>query len=169
MITKKLKNESALFFGRLDEQTGIRTYIDAFALLQKKFPKFSFCIVGEGELQNKVPKNAIYKGFQNNPEMYFNEFHFAFISRYLSMLEAFAAKRLVFAVYDNPVKEDYLRLAPFSNWMIISDNAKDLSERVEYYLHHPKEENLMIEKAYNWVTKQTWQKMADNYIRLWKI
>ncbi len=159
---------SALFFGRLDAQTGILTYNKAFKLLRKKYPKFEFLIVGDGPDKNLLDKKAKAIGFQKNPEKYFKNYRFAFVSRYLSILEAMAAKRLVFAVYDNPIKEDYLRMAPFAKFIFIKNDAKRLANQVEKIINNPKLEREMIESAYEWVKKQTWEEMTKIYTTLWE-
>ena len=42
-ISNKIKNEnSAIFIGRLDEQTGILTYTKAIEIIRKKIPNFDF-------------------------------------------------------------------------------------------------------------------------------
>jgi glycosyltransferase involved in cell wall biosynthesis len=167
--TREIKNQSALFFGRLDDQTGILTYIKAFEILRKKYPHFNLLVVGDGKYRTNSNKNIDFVGFQVNPEKYFGQYRFAFISRYLSILEAFAAKRLVFAVYDNPVKKDYLRMAPYREWIIIVNDEKEIAEKVTYYIDHPADEKELVERAYKWVQQQTWEKMTNTYLKLWEI
>jgi glycosyltransferase involved in cell wall biosynthesis len=164
----KVKKESAVFVGRLDDQTGILTYVKAVELVQKKFPQFSLVAVGDGEYKKQIAKKVTVMGFQKNPETYLNNAHFAFVSRYLAILEAFVSKRLVFAVYDNPVKEDYLKMAPFAKYMIIAKTAEELGQKIIYYLQHPEKEQKRIEQGFEWGKQQTWEKMADLYITLWK-
>lgn len=162
------KKNSALFFGRLDEQTGIQMYAKAVAHIKKKIPDFNFLIIGEGKYKKSLAKKFTGRGFQRNPEKYFATYHFAFVSGYLSILEAFSAKRLVFAVYDNPLKEDYLRMAPFAKWIVIAGDEKELAGKIMYYLKHPDEEKELINKAAEWAKKQTWEKMIAHYLLLWK-
>lgn len=163
-----LSQPSAVFIGRLDDQTGILTYNEAFKILRKKYPKFEFLVVGEGSYKNLINKAAKVIGFQKDPEKYFQSYRFAFISRYLSILEAMAGKRLVFAVYDNPVKEDYLKMAPFAEFIIIEDKAENLVYQVEKIINNPKIEQEMVEKAFEWVKNQTWEEMTKIYIKLWE-
>ncbi len=164
----KIKNEnSAVFIGRLDEQTGIKTYADAVKLIRKKISDFEFKIIGDGKFRKELEKNFEVLGFQSRPEKYFSKYNFAFVSRYLSILEAMAAGRLVFAVYDNPLKEDYLRMAPFSRFINIFGLESELAESVFYFLKHPKEKNEMINNAYAWVKKYTWDEVTDMYLKLW--
>lgn len=164
----KYKEESAVFIGRLDEQTGFLTYLQAFEEIKKKFPKFHFAVVGNGKYRDKLSDEIEFLGWQKKSEQYLKQYHFAFVSRYLSILEAFAAKKLVFAVYDNPVKEDYLRITPFADWIIIEKDPKKLAEKVMYYLKYPNEEQKIVGKEYSWVKTQTWTDIVLIYIKLWK-
>lgn len=43
-----------------------------------------------------------------------------------------------------------------------------LAEKVEYFLKHPEEEKLLVERGYNWAKEQTWEKVVDLYLGLWK-
>lgn len=166
----KIKNEnSALFIGRLDEQTGIKTYIKAVKLIRKKIPNFKLEIIGDGKFRKEIGKDFKVLGLQENSEKYFQNYNFAFVSRYLSVLEAMAAKKLVFAVYDNPLKEDYLRMTPFSKYITISGSSSELVSKISYYLDNVKAKELMIAEAYAWVKKHTWEEMMNIYLRLWKV
>ena len=158
---------SAVFIGRLDEQTGILTYIQAVDIIRKKILNFDFLIVGDGKYKNKINKKNRTLKAVGNAAKYFQDYEYAFVSRYLSILEAISAKRLVFAVYDNPIKEDYLRLAPFSKQIVIFNSPSELSSKLLYYRNHPKAKEKMIEKGYLWVQKQTWEKMVKTYLKLW--
>jgi|SRR6185369_66631 len=166
----KIKDsKSALFFGRLDEQTGIMQYMKAIEIIKNKFPQFNFLVIGDGKYKKNIEKKTKVLGFQKDPERYFAQYRFAFVSRYLSILEAFAAKRLVFAVYDNPVKEDYLNMSPFASFIIIENDPQMLVQRVQECINNPSLEKKMIDEAYHWVQKQTWEKMTKLYLTLWKI
>jgi len=166
----KIKDQNgAVFIGRLDEQTGILTYVQAVELLRKQVPNFEFLVIGDGKLKNRInKKNKILNAVSNASE-YFQNYNFAFVSRYLSILEAMAAKRLVFAVYDNPIKKDYLKMAPFSESIIISCSASELVEKILFYLDNFEAKEKMIGKSFAWVSKQTWEEMAGIYLKLWSV
>ncbi|MBI2613661.1 MAG: glycosyltransferase family 4 protein [Candidatus Levybacteria bacterium] len=168
--SEKLKMEngnSAIFIGRLDEQTGILTYVNAVKLIRKKIPNFKFEIIGDGKYRKEIEKYFKVLGFQKKTEKYFLDYNFAFVSRYLSILEAMAARRLVFASYDNPLKEDYLRMASFSKYIVIFNSPSELISKVLFYLKNPDKKEKLVESAYEWVKKQTWEKMANIYLKLW--
>lgn len=160
---------SALFYGRLDEQTGILDYVEAVQLVKRKLSSFELLVIGEGKYKELIKNKVKLFKFQNKPEILLKNHHYAFLSRYLSMLEAMIAHRLVFAVYDNPIKEDYLKLSPFADLIIICRGSNDLSSKITYYLSNPTKEHEIVEKAYEWAKKQTWEKVVDDYKRLWNI
>ncbi len=158
---------SAVFIGRLDEHTGILDYAKAVQEIQKIKPKFEFKILGEGPYINKLEKFKPI-GFKNEPMEYLIKYNFAFVSRYLSILEAFASKRLVFALYDNPVKKDYLEMTPFIKFIITSDSPNKLARKVVYFQNNPNQANKFIDNAYKWVKDQTWENVTDTYLKLWR-
>ncbi len=164
----KVKEKSSVFIGRLDEQTGILTYIEAIKLIRKKIPDFKFVVAGDGKYRKEVEKYTKVLGFKKNPERYFTKYHFAFVSRYLTILEALASRRLVFAIYNNPLKKDYLIHAPFANFIVVVENPRLLAKSVVYYLSHPQEEKEKVEKGYAWVKKQAWDNVTSLYLSLWK-
>ena len=53
-----VRKDSALFFGRLDEQTGVLAYVKAFEILKKKLPKFELLVIGDGEYKKKIEKKV---------------------------------------------------------------------------------------------------------------
>lgn len=99
---------------------------------------------------------------------YIDRSRFVFTAGYLSILEAMVRKRLVFAVYDNPLKEDYLKMSPLADKIVITGSANELLRKVNYYLQHPEKEKALVEKAYQWAKKQTWSQVADLYEKLWQ-
>lgn len=164
-----IKNKhSALFIGRLDEQTGIKTYVEAVKIIRKKIPDFEFEIIGDGKLRKSIEKDFKVLGSKKNPERYLEKYNFAFVSRYLSIFEAMAAKKLVFAVYDNPLKEDYLKMSPFSKFIVISNSSSELVAKLYFYLDDLGKKDKIVESAYNWIKKNSWNHVVDIYLKLWE-
>lgn len=165
----KIKNEkSAVSVGRLDEQTGFLTYLEAVKKIREKFPDFKFTVFGDGKLRSKMSKDIDFKGFVENPEKELPKFNFIFTSRYLSILEAMAARRLVVAVYDNPLKEDYLKMSPFVKYIIIANSADEIAKNVFYFSNNPQKEKKLIDEAFEWTKEQSWGNLSNIYIRLWR-
>ncbi|MDP2637841.1 MAG: glycosyltransferase family 4 protein [Candidatus Levybacteria bacterium] len=165
----RISEMSAVFIGRLDEQTGIKTYVEAVKLIRNKIPDFKFEVVGDGRLSQEINKYFRVLGFKDNPEKFLLKHNFAFVSRYLSILEAMAAKKLVFAVFDNPIKEDYLKLSPFAKHIIISRSAKEISEKVLFYLKNFSDKDRKVKEAFKFAKNQSWGNVVDIYQKLWGI
>ncbi|KKQ96753.1 MAG: hypothetical protein A3C27_03780 [Candidatus Levybacteria bacterium RIFCSPHIGHO2_02_FULL_39_36] len=166
---KPIKTASALFFGRLDEQTSILDYCKAVVQIRKLHPKFDFAVAGEGKFYSKAKETGRMLGFVKNPENLLTKYRFAFVSRYLSILEALAAKRMVLALYDNPVKRDYLEMAPFKKYINIVNDYRDLASKVQLYYSNKKNAQSKLDKGHSWASKQTWGKVTDTYLKLWEI
>lgn len=162
------KNKSALFWGRLDEQTSILEYCKAVKILKEKYPDFFFRVIGNGRQRKEVEKYVSVEGFKLSAEKELPKYRFAFVSRYLSTLEAMAAKRLVFVLYDNPVKRDCFAIGPFAKRVVLAGSATELVSQAEYYLSNPKEEKKIINEAFEWVNKQSWDRLIVKYLSLWE-
>jgi len=168
-VSSETKRNSAVFIGRLDEQTGILTYVKAVKAIRKKIPNFDFLIIGGGYLKSKIGRGMKISDPLTDASDYFLNYNFAFVSGYLSMMEAMAARRLVFAVYEDPLKEDYLKMAPFSKYIVIFNSSSELVFKISYYLDNSKKKEELIEKAYRWVKKRTWKEMISIYLKLWGV
>lgn len=153
----------ALFMSRLDEQTGILTYIDAI----KGIKDFKLLVLGDGVYRKYAEKYSEVRGFVKDTSGYLQEARFSFSSRYLALLESFASKKLVFAVYDTQIKKDYLVMTSFKEWIVIEKSPDRLKEKIKYYQKNPDKAEKMVNEAYEWVKDKTWEKMAENYLELW--
>jgi len=160
---KTLKN--AIFIGRLDEQTSFKVYWKVYREISK-LRDFQMFVLGDGKYRRLVT-NQNCSGFVDNVGDYLNQSRYAFVSRYLSILEAFAYRRIVFAISDNPIKKDYLEMTPFKNFLVICQNVDELKEKVLYYIDHPYEEDKLVNAAYQWVQDETWEKVVSLYLKMW--
>lgn len=161
-------DKSAVFFGRLDNTTGIKEYYNAYLRLTKKYKDFKFTVIGNGDFPSKMRKLSI-SPFKSNIKEEIMSNRFVFVSGYLSMIEAMIQKRLVFALYNNPLKKDYLLNSPFSKYAEVCSSSGEIADRVEFYLQNPKIESEKTRAAYEWASKQTWEKLLSVYLKLWKI
>ena len=60
-------------------------------------------------------------------------------------------------------------MTPYKDWIVISKNAKGLADNIEYFSKHKKEANRLVEKAHKWAQGQTWEKMTNDYLKLWEM
>ncbi len=157
------KERSVTYVGRFDKNTGFEVFLKAFDYLKD----FSFIVVGDGKFRNEIKKQVEVHEFTNQTDSYRQETHFAFASGFLSIMEAMANKRLVFSVNETPIRNDYLKMSPFAEFIVIEKDPKKLAEKVEYYLKNKDKEKELVDKAYDWVKNQTWDKVTDLYIKLW--
>lgn len=167
----KIQNHNSifkiLFVGRLEKDTGVPIYLNTLEILKSGGIDFEFEACGDGNLRQKVEKFGKVHGFVENLSFYIQKANIVFASSYLSIFEAMVNKRLVFAIYDNPLKEDYLRLAPFSQFIVIEADPQRVADRIEYLLQRPEEATPIIEKGYKWVKDQSWENIVNVYLKLW--
>jgi glycosyltransferase involved in cell wall biosynthesis len=162
------KKNSAIFIGRLDEHTGIDVYAQAVSLIRKKIPDFTLTVYGDGPYKEIIKgEGIILKGENPSADTEIPKYEYAFVSRYLAMLEAMAAKRLVIALYDNPVKKDYLLMTPYKDWIVRSDNANNIASII-LNQSNSYSKKFMVSKSYDWIINQSWNSLAEEYIVLWQ-
>jgi glycosyltransferase involved in cell wall biosynthesis len=171
------QKNSGVFVGRLESDTGIMTYINALKILKINYGiNLEVDVCGDGSLrenieatikENKLSVKLL--GFVDNLLGYMRKNRFAFVSGYLTILEAMINKNLVFAVYENELKKDYLTLMPNSErTMVIVGSPEELAEKIAHYSKNPEKANEKINNAYKFAKEKTWEKVADTYIQLWR-
>jgi len=168
-----LKKTSSIFIGRLGKDTGIMDYLKAIKLLAKPIP---LTVYGDGPQRGLAEKYAkkhnlpvIFKDFVLNASQYLKNYQFAFVSRYLAILEAMQTKRLVFAHYNNAIKKDYLTCHPQAKNMFIFNKSEVLATHLQKIINNSKITQNKINNAYQWAKTQTWNNLANQYLKLWGI
>lgn len=171
----KGKRNHIVFVGRLEEETGIRTYLKALKILKDNKQNFTLTALGDGSLMSfcktytqKNNLNITYKGFVKDVMPHIHDSSIVFTSRYLGIMEALSAKKTIFSVYNNKIMKDVLYLTPYSKWINIAKNEEQLSKQILTSLKNSSSTKKSTEEGYNWVKDQTWQKMTNTYINLWK-
>ena len=168
---------SAVFVGRLTEDTSINEYIDALRTLQEQYGiKLPLHVCGDGPLRCKIEdfakKNNLQiflHGFVKNPERYVFSCRFAFVSGYLSILEAMSLKKPVFSIYRNNLKKDYLYSIPNAqNIMFLANSSKQLAQKINSVVTCPDVANQLVENAYVFANEHTWEKVAQIYQKLYE-
>ncbi|WP_338029962.1 glycosyltransferase family 4 protein [Geothrix terrae] len=166
---------SLVFLGRLAEDTGVRQCLEASALLQRQGLGFPLTLCGDGPLRAELEARAAGLGLQakflgwvREPARELAHAKLVFTSGYLAILEAMAQGKVVCATYDNPLKEDYLRLFPEAeSRMVVAGDAESLATRMAGLLADPGRLQIMGEDARAWALTQTWDRVADLYEDLW--
>lgn len=168
---------SGVYVGRLENDTGILEYLEALKILKYEYNlSLEGYICGDGALRTIVQQelcvnkiNFRVLGFVRMPETYFKDSQFAFVSGYLGILEAMAHRKLVFNIATNALRDDYLRLIPNAeNIMVTANSPRDLAEKFFYFFSHPKEAEKLISEAYLFAQERSWESVADAYLSLWQ-
>ena len=166
VLSKNFKE--CLFIGRLEKDIGMEEYLKALKIIKQKHDlKVTF--VGDGPYRPQAEKIGSVTGMVKTIKPYLKKSAYIFTSSYLTILEAMAAKRPVFALYHNSLKKDYLQQFPGARYMRISNSADELIKQFNNALKNPKKIDQMIIKAYHFAQKQTWDKVTQKYLELWKL
>lgn len=167
---KEQKKNSKLkicFVGRISQDNGVKFYSEVLGKLKNQKVSFTFDAYGDGGLRKELEKFGRVHGFVNNVSDKLQEADIVFASSYLSMLQALMHKKLVVATYDNPLKRDYLIDSPFSKFILVEEDPEKVIELIAQ--ENRKQLNDMIDKGYIWAHKQTWEKVANIYYKLWNV
>lgn len=168
--------ESAVFVGRLEADTGFLQYLKAVRLLKEKHAiTLPLEVCGDGSLRTEGERTATEAGLQvafhgsvSDVMPYLAQARFAFTSGLLGMLEAMAAGSAVLALYDNPLKEDYLRLFPGAEHVCIADSEAELANQLVALMRSPEALEQRVAAAYEFAKEQTWAKVAEAYLSLYR-
>lgn len=166
--SKKKSKFELIYIGRLHPDLGIMSYLKAFRKLQSLNSKYHLDIYGEGELREvareyckKYKLNTTFHGTKKSASHQMAHYKVAFISGYLSILEALAAGTMPVCYFNNRLRREYLTLTPFKNWIKIVNSPEAIVEEV--LQNHKLDPN-----ATKWAKKQSWQKLANLYENIWR-
>jgi hypothetical protein len=106
----------------------------------KKNPKYKVDFCGDGRLRTECEKYGTVHGFCN-PNPFYKKAEYCVPGGYLAALEALSYNCKLKLYWNNKVKEDYWKMSPFYK--------------------------LKGEKLKEWAKKQTWEKLADEYLALY--
>ncbi|MBI4737970.1 glycosyltransferase family 4 protein [Candidatus Woesearchaeota archaeon] len=167
---------TAVFIGRLEDDTGILQYLNALGILKRRWGiaiKLDIC--GDGSLKEsleslvkQIDVPVTFHGFVTNPDGFLRKAQFAFVSGYLAILEAMANRRLVCAVYENELRRDYLTMMSDANeMMVMGGSAEEIATAIALHLRSPFLIKDKVDRGWTFASNQTWQKVADQYLTLW--
>lgn len=149
----KPKTKRAVFIGRLAPDLGLTEYFKVFKILKKQGYKITF--IGDGNLRRQAAKLGRVIGEVKNIQPYLLSASHVFCSSYLTIWEALAAKRQVFALYQNDLKKDYLIKFPAAKHIHISGSAKELISRLDQ----------VLSPCFRY---PIWAQVAKIYLKLWQ-
>jgi len=168
---------AALFIGRLAEDTSIMFYLHALSLLRREHGRsFPITVIGEGQLRGPAERYAQAQGLEArflgavaDAAEHLASADVAFVSGYLAIWQALAAKRLVFSVYENELKRDYLRCFPEAEEvMLMAGEPEELAHQLLDYLGDAAGSEARRERGAQLASAHSWEGVADLYLSLYR-
>ncbi|MDQ5954458.1 MAG: hypothetical protein QG583_386, partial [Patescibacteria group bacterium] len=92
-----------------------------------------------------------------------------FASSYLSILESLVQKKLVFSIFQNNLKKDYLKMSPLNDFVVSAGDPMSIVHELKKYILSEKLWNNKVEEGYDFASRQTWENVLQVYKKLWRI
>ena len=156
-FTPKIKE--IIFIGRLEADLGLPEYFKALKIIKKQY-HLPITFVGDGRLKRAAAKFGRVVGNVTDLRPYLNRPAAILASSYLTIWEALAYGRPVFALYQNPLKKDYLEKFPAARAINISASAGEFLRQLETV----KKAQLPIHRLIG----NSWRQVAKIYLKLWQ-
>lgn len=168
----KTGTKHILFAGRLSDDVGILIYLHALRQIAKR-TKVHLDVYGDGpqlaeakELVVQYHLPVTFYGFLAGSQIKWQNYDVAFVSRYLAILEGLRVGLPVISVYNVAIKYDYLLISPFRSWIIAAASASEVVAGWKE-IHTPAWQTKQ-RVAQTWAGQQTWEKLTNQYLLLWK-
>lgn len=179
---------SIVFLGRLEEVNGIDIFLKVLNISNRQPSsrmrhecangKQKVVFIGDGSYRKKCEKYGEVTGMIKDVKKYLEKADIVIASSYLSIMEAMALRKPIVAIANNPLKRDYLECHPMRKRIKIAETAEELKSLMRSDLlvgdqtsqadcHGPPEAALAM-TAMKWARKQTPEKLAKLYMKLWK-
>lgn len=127
-LTKKVSG-TAVFIGRLEDDTGLRIFLKR--IKGYKFKKLTF--VGDGSLRQECESLGVVTGFID-PSGYLKNSEYVIPGGYLSYIEARDSGCKIITYADNPLKKDYWKeikkIKKFPTWEVITNEYLNLYNNI---------------------------------------
>lgn len=176
IVPQEQKEDAIVFVGRLEPDTGILEYFKGLSLFGKRTGSSVLIYVcGSGSLLEKLKNSECttyhtveFEGRVENPFPYFQRCRYAFVSGYLTIFEAMISGALAFSIFDNPLKEDYLRMIPdWKNIMMVCSSPEDLADKFLKVKGNQELQENLISRAHRFAKKMSWGSVAREYLDLY--
>lgn len=164
------------YFGRLEPDTGILEVVEAIRSRGCESGKGArLDIYGEGSLKDRLLSLleedrsagiAVLPPVKDTAAV-LGKYKIVVASGYLSILEALCAERIVFAQYNNALREDYLRMHPAAASMFICESTDDFASAISQCRSDPEGVMRKCRMGWDWAKQQSWESVAKVYTTLW--
>ena len=160
----RFKIENVVFVGRLEKENELKKHLEFVKLLKNKYPNLNVIWVGDGRYRQRCQSLGQVTGMVGESTLadYLKPADLVLASSYLSILKALVYGKLVVAFYGHRLKESYLKDSPMAKYMLVSDSPKQVISWLAKESALPD-----LDQTREWAKKQTWGKVAKEYLRLW--
>ncbi len=166
--SRKSKIE-VVFVGRLEEVNEVGGYVELISRLRSKNKNVEVFWVGDGSYRKKCEKFGRVTGMVEDTAKYIRNADIVFANSYLSILEAQKMGRPVVALYSTKVKQRYLESWPAAEGMVIGNaGSKKIMNEIQELIINNKKRQSIGKNAKQLTKKLTWEKVTDNYEKLWQ-
>ncbi len=164
----KPKQFSIVFTGRLVEENEIEKYFETIEYLRQTNTHIKVVWVGDGPYHQLCAQVGKVTGMidQKSIMRYLQTADLVFASSYLSILTAQAMGKLVVAFFSHALKASYLRDYPGAKFMILAKEPRKLVKQLNHL--SGSQQQKMSRDASRWANQQTWPKLAEAYLALWR-
>lgn len=156
-----------IFYGRLEEDTGFQGYVRAFHQIRQHHPQARMIVVGSGSLQpwaedynHEHRLDLTFVAATGTVLDYVAQSRVCFVSGYLAILEAAAMSKPIVALYETPIKHDYLACHPMAKRFDIVGSADEI---VAAYNQAKTKKPSQLSGFQDWARKQSWKHIATLY------
>jgi glycosyltransferase involved in cell wall biosynthesis len=172
--------DRVLFLGRLARDTGAATLLEAWLRFASKNATARLTVIGDGPLRESLlrrvketaPAETVRWLGAVAPEKVspLLEAHgLVFAGGYLAILDALAAGARVGALYDNPLRRDYLECFPHADrFLRIAGDGREAEAVLGEEISAADGRVQLRRDAVAWAQTQTWAGVADHYETLWR-
>lgn len=168
--------DSAVFVGRLNQDSGIWIYLKAAAILKQCHNMtLSLDVYGDGDQRDALERFAVdnalvvtFHGWRPDAQERITDGAFAFIDGRMAIQEAMARKRLVIAAYVDPLKRDYVLGEPFSPYLVAGGDPETIANHVLHFSRDHDARRKLVEQAFAHAQTLSWRKTALAYCNLWR-
>jgi glycosyltransferase involved in cell wall biosynthesis len=164
------------YFGRFEPDTGLLEVVEAVQNCNRQLnQKVRLDLYGAGSLRDRLcalnEEEAVVTPLPiaKDPSAVLAKYSIVIASGYLTILEALCAERIVFAQYNNELREDYLRMHPAASSIFICKETGDFVAGILRCLSDPAGVAAKSKVGWDWAKRQSWEKVAATYTELWRL
>jgi len=167
-LNGKKQKDKIVYIGRAELDQSCFEFIEAVKELRNQKCLSEIVFLGDGskhaellKINNEYNLKIDFRGFVGRSEILdnFREARVIFACGYLSILDGLACGVPVISHYSNELKYDYYNMMEYTP--VICKTVKEIVENLF-------EPSILSDEAIWWAKSQTWEKLVNQYLNLWR-